>query len=278
MPFSSNYVGGSNLGPGDFRAASPSLGADDKSIALLIQYVGPSQSGTVEVDANGDLLFKSGAVGAEAADTTVGLPTLNGTIDVSDAAALLMGQVVDNINASANWVAVMVDSIRGDDTTAKGATTAAFLVISASQAKVKGGLKINWDTSTAWRDRVLLAPSDFRNKIEVYKTGYSEVDQAFPFKGYGATIKEAYWVNTYGSGTSDLTIYAENAGETANPAVASQVVYKQASGATTVAVNKEFEGGLRFERGKRVVVAIDNSAAQSVVQLNVVGEFERRLN
>lgn len=273
-----NSYGGANLGPGDFRAASPSLGADDKSIALLVQYVGTSQSGTVEVNATGDILFKHGAVGSEAADTTVGLPTLDGTIDVQDASALLIGQVVDNINASANWVAVMVDSIRGDDTTAKGATTIGFLDEGPNQAKIKGGLPVYWDTSLAWRDRVLVAPAAFRNKIEVYKTSSDGVDQAFPFKGYGATLKEVDWRSTYGSGDSFLRIYAEPATATDNVAIALRQVYEQASGATTVLVNKEFESGLRLERNARVLVAIDNSAAQSVVTLNVNGEFERRLN
>lgn len=78
--------------------------------AIRIKYIGsvaPGAAGpTLEIDASGDLIF---TLDATAADTTIGIPTLDGTIDVSDAAGNTWGEVVDAINASANWQGVMVD-------------------------------------------------------------------------------------------------------------------------------------------------------------------------
>lgn len=82
----------------------------DEVRAMRIKYIGsvaPGAAGpTLEINAGGDLIF---TLDGTAADTTIGLPTLDGTIDVSDATANTWGEVVDNINASANWQAVAVD-------------------------------------------------------------------------------------------------------------------------------------------------------------------------
>lgn len=86
----------------------------DGSVGLTLRYIGTEASATIEVNSSGDLLFKHGAAGGEVADTTVGIPTLNGTIDVSDAAANTFGEVVDNINNSPNWRAELVDTLRSD--------------------------------------------------------------------------------------------------------------------------------------------------------------------
>jgi hypothetical protein len=85
--------------------------ATDQSIAIRIQYIGTSintdgsDRPRVDVNAGGDLVFTVDG----AADTGIGLPTANGTIDVSDASANTFGEVVDGINASTNWRAILVD-------------------------------------------------------------------------------------------------------------------------------------------------------------------------
>jgi hypothetical protein len=290
MPYSSRNIQGGNLGPGDFVAANPNLGADDKSIAMLIKYVGSAESGTVEVDSSGDIVLLAGDVGSEVStDMPSETGGTAGTIDVSDANANEVGDVIDAINAHADWIAVLIDATTGELTEAKGGSGAAFLDQGPIQAKVAKGIPIYWDTSAAWRDAVLVAPDALRTDIRPYQTNepgaasasYAKggVDPAKPFQGRSTFIYDVSWLSTYGSGTSALAIYSEDPTQTDDRSTkASKQVYGEASGNTTVRVNHEFRNGLEGERGRRLLVAVENSAAQSVVNLGVSGELQRKLN
>lgn len=77
-----------------------------KMYGLRIGYKGSQAGNTVEVAAGGDITLKHGAVGSEAVDTTVGLPTKNGIYDVSDSASNTFAEIIADINNSANWYAL----------------------------------------------------------------------------------------------------------------------------------------------------------------------------
>ena len=104
--------------------------SDDGDIGLVVRYVGSQASATVEVAAtSGDITFKHGDLGSEAVDSTIDSGGDDpGVIDVSDANANTMGEVVDLINASPNWEAYLVDCLRAD------ASGTLLLTMSATQA------------------------------------------------------------------------------------------------------------------------------------------------
>lgn len=117
--------------------------------AILIRYNPLSAaltapSGTVQVTTT-TLLFKVGAAGSEAADSTVTCPSggTGGTIDLTNAACDTVGEVVDIINASAGdkWKAVNWAAFRTDGVNDK------FVASAAASANTVLGRQVVWDTS-----------------------------------------------------------------------------------------------------------------------------------
>ena len=117
---------------------------------LIVKYVGTEASGLVLVDASGDITFTHGVLGSEAVDSTInsglwsGTTTSPGIIDVSDSSSMTFGEVVDLINKSPNWVAVLGGVTRTD------LANDTLLVMSGSptaqQAKIDGGIKLYKDS------------------------------------------------------------------------------------------------------------------------------------
>lgn len=118
--------------------------------AMFIKYTGASQSCLIKTaTTTTDLQSVIGVLGSEAADANFTLPSggTDGTIDVSDATADTMGEVIDFINSLDDYICIPWVTLRAD------ATTAAFIVdTSGKQAKsadldVTGGAVIYWDTT-----------------------------------------------------------------------------------------------------------------------------------
>lgn len=182
----------------------------DESIVMKIRYLGGTATGTVEVESGGDMLFVHGA----GADTTIKIGSTNGTIDVSNAAGNTVKEVVDHINASPNWEAVMVDSLPTD------VSTDTFLVLSAASADSDDGLDINSDSSVPLYISKSVQNSDLPSK--------NKKDRVYQQK-----IFEVLTNNTFASGTSVVTIY-----ETDD--VTATAVWSQNGAATTVDQLKAF--------------------------------------
>ena len=269
MPYTSRNIQGGNLGPGDFRAANPAAVADDTSVALIVKYVGTSVSGTVEVDSNGDILFKDGALSSETASAEVDANT-DGTIDVSVAAENTISEALNLINASGNWVAVAVDAVGSD--TIGGSQT--LLVVAATQAKVKAGIKLYWDTTARLGGTVLFAPKVLRDSIEPYQNTASSVDNMLPFKGNAARVNRLKITSTYGSGSSVNQLISDP-DPTADNSV---VVFSGAGGATTVEKDNDFrEAPFEGELNERMLGRVVNSAAAATVLVYAQGEIARKL-
>lgn len=135
---------------------------------ILIRYVGSSPAGgTVTVAANGDITLKTGPVGTSVADVTTECPVsgaLGGIIDVSDAACNTLGEVVDAINGSANWRAVIQDGVRGDDADSGGNGT--LITLAETSATLPQGLALAGDSTVALNAQLLLMPT--RSDIRFY--------------------------------------------------------------------------------------------------------------
>lgn len=129
------------------RNVSMAVTADDPTtrqfVGLIIEYVGSSASCLITTASNNSIASAVGASGSEAADANFTVGSTPGTIDLTNAAADTMGEVVDFINSLADYRARLVCLRRADDAD----TTGALVAVSSQQAKVSGGLKLATDTS-----------------------------------------------------------------------------------------------------------------------------------
>lgn len=184
--------------------------ADDTDVKILIRYVGTTAAGgTVTVSAAGDISLAEGAVGASVADDTLECPVsgaLGGIIDVSDAACNTVDEVVDKINSSENWVAVVLDGFLTDDMNCGG--SGCLLARSETLATAPEGLPLYVDTDVALNSTIALVPPEAR-RLDYYLAGpatLSAVLRRNPFGGYRTIVASQLATSTYAAGTSLMTI------------------------------------------------------------------------
>ena len=136
-----------NLANGLARKTAFAATGDDSTIrqfiGLIIEYVGSQASCLITCASNNAISSKVGAAGAEAADTNFTVGATPGTIDLTNASADTMGEVVDFINGLADYKARLACLRRADDAD----TVGALVAVTDQQAKVSGGLKLATDTS-----------------------------------------------------------------------------------------------------------------------------------
>jgi len=241
------------------------VGADDLDTALLVRHVGSAASGLVAVSAIGDLTFTVGPLGSEVADTTFECPVaapLGGVIDVSDAACDTFGEVVDSINSSANWAAVIHGGLRTDS------SNDTLLTISATSASVANGLALKWDTDVAFKSTLVVAESD---TIQFYTSG--STIRANPFAGRQSIVFLTNATSTYASGTSNYEITCLTVNNARTGATETNITtYRQPGGATTA--NKVFDFspyGLFCARDQKMLARLVNSAAMASTVNYVAG-------
>lgn len=219
---------------------------DDGDIGLVVRYKGTSASATVEVSSAGDITFKHGDLSSEAVDPTIDSGgDDDGVIDVSDSNANTFGEVVDLINASANWEAYLVGVLRADNA---NASTGSLLLLSASQAHkalVPSGVALYKDTS-----KVLNMSHAIFNKDMPVGFERSHVGKIAEVSGITSN-------NTFGSGTSLIQVYE------IDPIRQTETkVFQRASAATTVEQNINSESiGIQSDQGCYLLVRIVGSAA-----------------
>lgn len=270
MPYSNYMFAGADLlRPSDNRPVAFGLN-DDQAVGLLVRYTGSQESGTVEVAVTtGDITFKVGALGAEAADTAVGLPTKNGIYDVSNAAADTFDEIVADINASGTWQAVLVDIPGGLS------SNAALVTKSATQAKTPKGVQLLTDTSQIFYTGRLIAPDVFRSDIRVHDVDYEflqkgsgvkKVADGNVYKNTRGVLVRARAVSTYATGTSQLRVYSNN-----------QIVWQEDGGATTAEKKFDFSQDPVYSAasGEVLRVVLFNSAAMSSSGLHGQGALIR---
>lgn len=152
------------LKPGDASTAT-TASVTAGYFPILIKYVGSSpQGGTVTVAAGGDITLKTGTVASSTADLTTECPVsgaYGGIIDVSDTACNTLGEVVDAINASANWRAVIQDGLRADS------SDNTLFTLTETSASVPQGLALAGDSAVSLNVTFAL-PQFPRNDIRPY--------------------------------------------------------------------------------------------------------------
>lgn len=252
------------------KAVAVARTADDTDPVLVIRYVGTA-NGTAEVSSAGDITLKYGAIGAEAVDSTVKCPSggSSGVIDVSDTACNTVGEVINAINASANWVAVPIASLLSDDINCGG--TGCLLLKSAASAAVNDGLPLYADTDVVLTSTIALLPSEYLT-IKPYLAGTPKASVAlrtnpFPFRTFLAASNAT---STYASGTSLWSVIQvqPNYLKAGSTETATTLYGNVAGGATTV--NKAFvtlsdNNRILTNDSTKLLIRLTNSAALASV-------------
>lgn len=236
-------------------------------------------SHTRTVAAGGDITLKVGDYSSEVADATVKCPSGGsaGVIDVSDAACNTVGEVVDVINASPNWLAIPIDALRGDS------SNDTFLVSAESPVNATYGLPVWRDTAVALDLTLSLLPD-----ARVTSNGYPDPARwlvgtpgnkklaADPFGGTRTKFIYGNENTTYGSGTSLISIisvrdtFDPNTGKWTQ--TSNTLLSNIAAGATTVTGTLDFSHlGVVSGKGERLLFRVTNSDALSSPSGQVYG-------
>lgn len=253
--------------------------ADDTDVKLLVKYVGTNASGgTVTVSAAGDITLAQGAVGSSTADATLKCPSggSNGVIDVSDASCNTLGEVINAINASSNWIAVPLDGLLSDDMNCGG--SGCLKALSEATASILGGKSLFVETAVVLNSTIALVPPEAR-QIEFYVsgvTGYGAALRRNPFAGYRTFVASQLATSTYGAGTSamSITTVAPIYTRASSTESATTLYGPIAGGATTV--SKTFIAlsdpvKVLADSDQKVILRLTNSAAMATVTHTVLG-------
>lgn len=238
--------------------------ADDQAVALLIRYVGTNASGKVAVEADGNLTFLDGALGAEAATDSFECPVsgaLGGIVDVSDAACNTLGEVVDSINGSGDWVAVIVDGLRADT------SDDVMLAAASAQAQAVEGYKTYFDTDVAkhasWS---LTTQRDLRDYIN--DKGKFHVN---PFDDYRTIVHQMSALSTYGAGSSAIKFYSVKTDYQKGSETATELWSEAAGASTAVKTIDKTPYGYMSKKGERLLIRVVNTDAMATTALKAYG-------
>ena len=232
--------------------------ADDEPVGIVVMYVGSEASATVTVSAGGDITFKHGVAAAEAVDATIDSGgDDDGVIDVSDAGADTLGEVVDLINASANWKAYLKDGLRADSANASTGSLLEMAETTLTPNVTETDLVL--DTSKTLNMSIRIGSRTMINGTEEHSA---------------AEISRIISTNTFGSGTSKIQVYKMNEANDSETKI-----FEVSGGATTVEQDLELvKNGVGTiavtKTGEHLLIRLIGSAACTGV-LQVVGSVAR---
>lgn len=266
------------------KPAARNITAISTDVPIYVKYIGSNTSGgTIAVSAAGDITLSTGAVGGSAVDTTLECPVsapLGGIIDVSDAACNTLGEVVDIINASPNWIAYIKDGWRS------GNADDVLATLSEAAANARNGLGLVRDGATAFDTIADLSPEATNlADVTIAQGGQGEFTlKPNPYAGRQVLFLQGAATSTYASGTSTLRIYdrcqlpkkaagaAIAVGVTSDQRETLTQLWQQAGGATTVSASFTVPSyGIVSSPGCSLLVMTDNSAAMSASVLTAYG-------
>jgi hypothetical protein len=233
------------------------------SVAMLVKYIGTTGSATTDiaVAAGGDMSFRV----AGQADTSV---NTTGTIDCSTPPAGndTLGEVVDLINASTNWRAVLVGALRSDSS---DNTLTTFAVTAAQKAE---GVPLYFDSAVSLTTSIALIPENCKTDIRCFLTPAGKLLE----NPSGGTQTEVKWVEGYSTyaTTGTFNIYSvKPSNKTGTGAETVTTIWSEVTGAS--GTNKQltqFENvGLKGRANEKVIVRITDTGASSAFFLHAYG-------
>jgi hypothetical protein len=243
------------------------------SVAMLIKYVGTtagSATTDVAVAANGDMTFRVAGVASttvnSAAAQTCG--AVVGTLDLSTPAATCntLGEVVDVINATSDWRAVLVGALRSDSS---DNTLTTFAVAAAQKAE---GVALYFDSAVSLTTSIALIPESCKTDIRCYMDPSGKLKEN-PFGGLQTDVR---WVEGYSTfaTTGTFNIYSVKPRNVAGTgSETATTLWSEVTGAS--GTNKQLTQfqtvGLRGRPHEKVIVRITDTGASSAFFLHAYG-------
>lgn len=274
QPFYTQYIGNT-------------VSAVTTDVALYIKYVGATnQAATVAVAAaDSDVTLQVAA----ANDATVNIQSGGlgacgasvGVLDTANANCDTLGELVDHINASANWRAVIVTGLRSD------ATANTLFTVATTDAKVPDGVAVLWETPQALAINVGLYPVDLNTGASLGIRNWLNRDNRGLVGGSLATRPFAdrdstflyYSENVTSTGAvGNIIVYCSydnyvNQGKQVSGTQTDNILFQKAGAATTVTgtVNEFLNAGGLVCGGGRLWVRISATTSLTVPTVVLTG-------
>lgn len=270
--------------PAKVTPVSSSVTTQDSTPALVIKYFAPqgvanaAGTTTVATAATSLTFVVQGAAYAGFEAPVSG--ALGGIIDMSDASANTLGEVVDIINSTPTsfstgyFRAVIAAGLRSDVV-----STLAFVADSAdTDVSQPGGEIIYWDSSVLDDDDLLLANN--QDKLGVQLLPGRDVPKFGPFANTNTVIQYAFSSVTNAGTVGNYTIYGVkeryNSGEgcssTGCGSGSEEVRVIFVADAVTSGSGTNSTSGVQFllASGEKVFVRVDSSAADTSARLQSI--------
>lgn len=239
------------------------------SVGMLIKFIGTASAATVEIDAGtGDIELEIADV-ADNTNVDVGGVCAGGvanSLDVSDAQCDTFGEVVDLINASTRWRAVLVGALRSDSTNNTLQTMAEV------QATRTDGLTLYIDSAVSdWAGNPLV-PQGCLTNIRCYMTPTGKLLEN-PFAGKRIALRYFAGLSTYDT-SSTFNVYSVKVSNKASGSETASRILQTATGASTVSATLVALGDAPIwgRPSEKLLVRIESTAATSTFTIRASGE------
>lgn len=241
------------------------------SVAMLIKYIGtaaPSATTDVAVAAGGDMTFRVAGVASTTVNSAAVCGAVVGTLDLSTPAATCdtFGEVVDVINATSDWRAVLVGALRSDSS---DNTITTFAVASAMRAE---GLPLYFDSAVSLTTSIAMIPDNCRTDIRCFMSPQGKLKE----NPSGGTQTEVRWIEgfaTYAT-TGTFNIYSVKESNKAGTGASTiTTLYTEATGAsgTNEQLTQFQNSPLLGKPHEKVIVRITTTGASSAFNLHAYG-------
>jgi hypothetical protein len=244
------------------------------SVAILVKYIGTSTSATTDiaVAAGGDATFRV-AGAADTAVNTVAAGSLcgatPGTLDLSTPAATCdtLGEVVDVINASGTWIAVLVDGLRTDlsDNT--------LFTRSVTSGVEAAGVPLFFDSTVSLHASVALIPSGCETNIRCFTTPSNKILEN-PVGGTYSVIRFLEGQSAFATTSTWQVFSVKSSNKTGTSVETVSTLMTATTGATGVSSTPIAltAGPVVGRSHEKIIVRILNTGASSAFRINVNGE------
>ena len=241
------------------------------SVAMLIKYVGTtvgSATTDVAVAANGDMTFRVAGVASTTVNSAAVCGATAGTIDLSTPAGSCdtLGEVVDVINATSDWRAVLVGALRSDSS---DNTLTTFAVAAAQKAE---GIALYFDSAVSLTTTIALIPETCKTDIRCFMSPNGSL-LSNPYAGQQTEVRWVAGFSTFAT-TGNFQIFSVRAFNKAG--VSSEVVktmWQEVTAAT--GTNKQLTQfqyfGLLGGPSEKILCRILNTGASSAYFMQAYG-------
>jgi hypothetical protein len=244
------------------------------SVAMLIKYVGTtagSATTDVAVAAGGDMSFRVAGVASTTVNTAAGgavCGAVVGTLDLSTPAGTCdtLGEVVDVINSSSDWRAVLVSGLRSDSS---DNTLTTFAVSAAQRAE---GIPVYFDSGVSLTTSIAMIPESCKTDIRCFMTPSGQLLS----NPHAAQTTELRWLAGFSTYATTGTFQIFSVKVLNKAGVSSEVVttmWSEAAGAsgTNKALTQFQYFGLLAKPGEKMICRILNTGASSAYFMQAYG-------